>query len=325
MYNNNKSQGSVKMIEGNEQQVKMAVKISQLHYIDKLSQTEISKKLNLSRPTISRALQYAISAGIVQINVRDPFDDISKISEDLKEKYQLQKVIIPKQENNLSFLDQVGKATADYLMGIIKDGDIIGLSWGKTLYAVAKYLKATQLSQIHTVYLKGTVANSSHNNYSNFITTRFNEAFHTQTEILPVPVIFDNAITHDLILKDRFIKSVVQKAHDSNIAVFTVGTTRPTAMLFNLGYLSHQKIEYLEKNAVGDIISQFVDKKGKIVDKELTSRTMALSIDNLQTKEKSILVASGLEKVEPVHAALIGGYANILVIDSQIAKELLEI
>ncbi|MFT8407387.1 MAG: sugar-binding transcriptional regulator [Liquorilactobacillus nagelii] len=313
------------MIEGNEHQIKLAVKISQLHYVDKMSQTEISRKLSLSRPTVSRALQYAISSGIVQINIRDPFDNLSEIARSLREKYQLKKVIIAKQESNLSFLDQVGKAAASYLVDIIQDGDTIGLSWGKTLYAVAKYLKPTNLNQIHTVYLKGTVANSSHNNYSNFITTRFNEAFHTQTEILPVPVIFDNAATHDLVLKDRFIKNVVQKAYDSNIALFTVGTTRPTAMLFNLGYLSSKQINYLEKNSVGDIISQFIDYEGNIVDRDLISRTMALSIDNLRVKEKSILIASGLEKLVPIHAALTGGYANVLIIDNQVAKELIDL
>lgn len=305
-------------------QIQTAVEVSRLFYIDKVSQTAIAKKLGVSRPTVSRLLQYAQDEGIVEIKIHDPLDDVSGLDEVLANKYNLKKVIIADQIANSyeNILDQLGRATANYLQKIVNDNDIIGLSWGHTMAAVAKYLQPSSCKNVQTVYLKGTVANSTHTNYSNVITQNFNRAFHNQTEILPVPVIFDNEKAHDIVLKDHFINKIAQKGRDANIALFTVGTTRPEAMLFQLGYFNHRTIEYLQEKAVGDIISQFIDKEGHIAAPQLSHRTMALSIDRLKKMEQSILVAGGMAKLPSIHAALVGGYPNVLITDLHDAEQL---
>ena len=56
----------------NNAQLKTAVQVSRLYYIDKISQTAIAKKLKLSRPTISRLLQLAQDQQIVQIKINNP-------------------------------------------------------------------------------------------------------------------------------------------------------------------------------------------------------------------------------------------------------------
>ncbi len=43
----------------------------------------------------------------------------------------------------------------------------------------------------------------------------------------------------------------------SNIAVFTVGTVRDSALLFKLGYFTKQEQLTLQHEAVGDVFSRF--------------------------------------------------------------------
>ncbi|MDO4856274.1 MAG: sugar-binding transcriptional regulator [Limosilactobacillus gorillae] len=309
-----------------DNQLRMVVKIARFYYLDKLSQTEIAKQMGISRPTVSRYLQHASEYGIVNIQINDPFDSVTVLSQQLAEKYHLGRVVIASQvgETNSQILDKLGEAAAKLLQEIVEDGDTIGLSWGRTMAAVANHLLPSDKKGVCTVYLKGTVANSSRNNYASLIANGFNQAFETQTEILPVPVIFDNQATRDVVLKDRFIGKVMQKAIDCEIAVFTVGTTRDDAMLFKLGYLNPMMIRHLQKEAVGDIISQFVDQDGRIVDPELTRRTVALPLEKLKTKKHSVLVAGGITKLPVLHAALVGGYAKELVTDLENAKQLVK-
>lgn len=308
-------------------QIKQAVTISQLYYLEGATQAQIAKQLNLSRPTISRALQYARDNNIVNIQVNDPLSNVDDLRAQLQRKYQLDDVVIADvgpTGNYQEDLDLLGQAAAAYLPQIIQDNDTIGISWGRTLAAVARHLQPSDRKNVQVVYLKGTVANSTHNNFVVEVTKHFNACYHTQAEILPLPVIFDNQDIKKMVVKDRFIHSILTAAQQAQVALFTVGTTAPDATLFELGYLNKKEIAKLQKESVGDIVSQFVDADGQIVDPALTARTVALSIDQLKEKRQAVLVAGGMAKLPAIRAALAGRYANVLVTDTNVALHLID-
>lgn len=308
-------------------QIKQAVTISRLYYLEGATQAQIAKQLNLSRPTISRALQYARDNNIVNIQVNDPLSNVDDLRAQLQRKYQLDDVVIADvgpTGNYQEDLDLLGQAAAAYLPQIIQDNDTIGISWGRTLAAVARHLQPSDRKNVQVVYLKGTVANSTHNNFVVEVTKHFNACYHTQAEILPLPVIFDNQDIKKMVVKDRFIHSILTAAQQAQVALFTVGTTAPDATLFELGYLNKKEIAKLQKESVGDIVSQFVDADGQIVDPALTARTVALPIDQLKEKRQAVLVAGGMAKLPAIRAVLAGRYANVLVTDTNVALHLID-
>ena len=310
-----------------KRQIKQAVTISRLYYLEGATQAQIAKQLNLSRPTISRALQYARDNNIVNIQVNDPLSNVDDLKAQLQRKYQLDDVVIAdvgSAGNYQEDLDLLGQAAAAYLPQIIHDNDTIGISWGRTLAAVARHLQPSDRKNVQVVYLKGTVANSTHNNFVVEVTKHFNACYHTQAEILPLPVIFDNQDIKKMVVKDRFIHSILTAAQQAQVALFTVGTTAPDATLFELGYLSKQEIAKLQKESVGDIVSQFVDVNGQIVDPALTARTVALPIEQLKEKRQAVLIAGGMAKLPAIRAALAGRYANVLVTDTNVALHLID-
>lgn len=310
-----------------KRQIKQAVTISRLYYLEGATQAQIAKQLNLSRPTISRALQYARDNNIVNIQVNDPLSNVDDLKAQLQRKYQLDDVVIAdvgSAGNYQEDLDLLGQAAAAYLPQIIHDNDTIGISWGRTLAAVARHLQPSDRKNVQVVYLKGTVANSTHNNFVVEVTKHFNACYHTQAEILPLPVIFDNQDIKKMVVKDRFIHSILTAAQQAQVALFTVGTTAPDATLFELGYLSKEEITRLQKESVGDIVSQFVDVNGQIVDPALTARTVALPIEQLKKKRQAVLIAGGMAKLPAIRAALAGRYANVLVTDTNVALHLID-
>ncbi len=310
-----------------KRQIKQAVAISRLYYLEGATQAQIAQKLHLSRPTISRALQYARNNNIVNIQVNDPLSDVDALQDHLRRKYQLDDVVVadvgaagdPQED-----LDLLGQAAANYLPTIIQDNDTVGISWGRTLAAVARHLQPSACKNVQVVYLKGTVANSTHNNFVVEVTKHFNACYHTQAEILPLPVIFDQPAIKEMVTKDRFIHGILTAARQAQVALFTVGTTAPDATLFELGYLSEAEIKRLQRQSVGDIISQFVDQDGKVVDPALTARTMALPLDQLKEKRQAVLIAGGMAKLPAIRAALAGRYANVLVTDTNVALHLID-
>lgn len=173
------------------------------------------------------------------------------------------------------------------------------------------------------VYLKGTVANSTHNNYVVEVTKCFNKCYHTQAQILPLPLIFENKQIKEMVIKDKFINEILDTGKRTSVALFTVETTEQDATLFELGYFNDQQIKTLQEKAAGDLVSRFIDERGKIVDDQLNDRTVAIALDDLKQARESVLIAGGMNKLKAIKAALAGKYANVLVTDSLVAQHLL--
>ncbi|HBJ1652419.1 sugar-binding transcriptional regulator [Clostridium botulinum] len=312
------------MDKGKEQ---LSVEVSKLYYQSDYSQQQIAEQLGISRPTISRLLQYAKEKGYVKINIIDPFDDLDKLSYRLKEKYDLMDACVtfsPKDDYAV-IIEYIAQKAAEYLEENIKNGDIIGISWGTTMYEVAKRLTPQNVKGVEVVQLKGGISHSEVKTYSSETINLFAEAFQTIPKYLPLPVIFDNAIAKEMVEKDCHIKRIIKMGVQANVAVFTVGTVREEALLFRLGYLNEKEKNILKQKSVGDICSRFFDKNGEICDEKINNRTIGIELSALKEKEKSILVAGGMHKVKAIQGALRGKSANVLITDYYTAKKLLEL
>lgn len=310
-----------------QKQTERLLAVSRYYYQDNLSQVEIAKKMNLSRPTVAKSLQLARETGIVTVQINDPFTDSAQLQQALKDHYHLKDVVVAQQVNHdeAGIRDHLGAVAADYLDTIVTDGLTIGLNWGHTMLAVAQHLHASQAQNVQLVQLKGSLTNSAETNYSAEITQQFNQAFHTQAQLLPLPLVFDDARVKAAALRDPFIHQVIQAGTNADIALFTVGTTRADALLFRSGYLTAPQIQRLQREAAGDILSHYITPTGAIADPELDQRTVALPLDQLGQQKYAVLIAGGEAKLRAIHAALLGGYANVLIVDQAVAKQLLEL
>jgi DNA-binding transcriptional regulator LsrR (DeoR family) len=74
---------------------------------------------------------------------------------------------------------------------------------------------------------------------------------------------------------------------------------------------------------VGDIVGQFYDRNGQILDTPLHDRTVALPLSDLRSMQNVIGIAGGLNKVPAILGALRGGFVKILITDERTAWEIL--
>ena len=64
-----------------------------LYYKNHFSQQEIAKRLNVSRPWVSKLLAKALELGIVKITIDSPLSGDSDLEETLQQKYNLQRLL----------------------------------------------------------------------------------------------------------------------------------------------------------------------------------------------------------------------------------------
>ncbi|WP_068782629.1 sugar-binding transcriptional regulator [Paenibacillus sp. GM2] len=305
---------------------RLSIEAARLYYLSDYSQIDIAAKLGVSRPTVSRLLQYAKEQGYVRIDISDPLEDLNDLGARLKQKYELETVLVcysPVNEYK-EIQKYISKAAADYLHETVQDTDIIGVSWGRTMHVVALQLQQKQVRGVEVVQLKGGISHSHVNTYAAETMNLFAAAYHTIARYLPLPVIFDSVALKEMVEKDRHIHRIIELGKQANIAVFTVGTVNDDALLFQLGYFSEEEKQLLQTKGIGDICSRFFDAEGHLCSEEINNRTVGIDLSDLKNKEKSILVAGGQRKIDAIRGALVGKYANILVTDQFTAQALLQ-
>nr|WP_312475951.1 sugar-binding transcriptional regulator [Neobacillus sp.] len=302
------------------------IEAAKLYYLLDYNQNEIAKLLGVSRPTVSRLLQQAKSDGIVQINIMDPTENVENLAERLEKKFNIKKAVvasIPQYENHI-IKNYLGEKAAMFLDEIVKDEDIIGVTWGTTLYHIAIELKQKYVKNVKVVQLKGGVSHAETNTYASEILYLFGKAYNTTPHNLPLPAIVDHVVVKQAMEADRHIRKILELGNQANIALFTIGSIKKDSLLFQLGYFTESDLDSLYGRAVGDICSRFFDRKGEICNESLDERTLGVNLGDLRKKEYSILVAGGPHKIEGIYGALQGKYANVLITDQYTAQFLLD-
>lgn len=318
--------GHAERKEYDEKKIDLLVRVARMYYEDSLSQEAIAKELECSRPYISRLLTEAKEMGIVQFKVVPPQDFESEMEQELRVLGGLNKVIVVPTKSNVSGIVNLGRRAAAYLESIVKSGDIVGFSWGSTIYSVTSLLNQTKsLPDITAVQLCGGISDLQKNVYSSEIARNFSNAWGAKPYALVCPALVDSRQVKDVFLSDRNVSRVMEYAYAANVALITMGSFGQQNALCRAGYLSEEEmIHLIEKGAVGDICSHVINADGDICDKELDERTVSVPLEKIREKEQRIGVAAGQSKVECICAAIKGRIINVLVTDDETAGRVLE-
>ncbi|MHC0037033.1 sugar-binding transcriptional regulator [Pseudoneobacillus sp. C159] len=309
-----------------DEKLSKLIEVAKLYYQFDLSQQKIAEKLGISRPSVSRMLQQAKEQGIVQIKIFDQSEGTERLAKTVKETFNLKHcIVVPVPDNKEEVVKlELGKAAAVFLGEIVADGDIIGTTWGTTLFEMAQHVKPKNVRDVSVVQLNGGVSYSETNTYAAEILNYLSSAFQTSPHFLPLPAVVDHPVVANAILSDRHIKRVLNLGKQANIALFTVGEFTKESTLFKAGYFSSEDFDELKaQNAVGDICSRIFNINGEICNKELDERTIGINLLDLSHKSYSVCIAGGMEKVDAINGALRGGFTNVLITDQHTAQILL--
>lgn len=307
------------------QKTELLVQVARLYYEHNFSQNDIAKKVELSRPYISKLLNEAKRRGIVKIEINDPIKTENRMERSLRKHFGLDKVIIVPKVQEISPLRHVGETAARYLNSIVKSGDVIGFSWGETVYECAKALQRREdLQDIVTVQMCGGVSNLKKNVYVSEIAKAFSEMLGSAGYMLPFPAIVDSEQLRNVINQEHTMQEVLRYSKQVNIAIITMGKFGNQCALARAGYLKPDEIEKLiEKGAVGDICTHVINRDGEVCDAGLDDRTVAVSYEEIKKIDTRIGVAIGESKVESILGALRGGVVNVFI-TNEITAEAME-
>lgn len=301
------------------------VEISRLYYERELTQAEIAKRMNISRPVVSKLLQEARLRGIVKIDIKSPLMSDESLLDELCGVYKLKGgLVVPSGSADEKLLARlIISQAALYIEKLLSKVTRIGLGWGDTIGRLVDKLKGHPSVESEIGYVCPIIG-SAPNDIKWYQTNELARAFAEKTGFKPhylhapaFPVslenkkLFENTIEYQEILKCwRELEMVI-------LGVGTYPSVPDQATAARFGNLLR------EKKAVGMIATYYFNRDGKTIYSK-NDIVIRIAPDDLERIDKVFLIGGGEKKINAVRGTLKTGLVNHLITDEKTARALIE-
>ncbi len=311
------------------EELRLLSKVSKLYYEANLTQDEIVSKLQLSRSKVSRLLHQARKSGVVRINIISPLGVYPDMELLLEKRYGLKDVVIVEvreTDAQATITNELGVAAAAYLQRVLKEDEIIGISWGSTLNSVVDAMQPHPLPGTNVVQIIGGLGRPESEVHATDLCRRLARLLGSKLTLLPAPGIVNSQQVKEVFLSDGHVDRAFDLFSKLTIAIVGIGTPAPDSVLIRDKSIVSQKEldDVLNKGAIGDIALRFFDIDGQPVHSELDNRVIGIELDQLSRVERVVGIAGGPQKVSVLRGALLGRLINVLITDQLTARCLLE-
>jgi len=309
-----------------------ALTVAKLYYYEGLTTEMIGRKLDLSRPKVSRLLSFARQKGLVEIRVVDRREYLNPLARTLYDRFGISDVqIVPVTETagEEVWLEEVATFTANYLNGLMQSDTILAIAWGTTVSEVSKRITPKAVQEVDIVQLNGAGNTYTINNtYTSEIIRRFASAYGARTHLFPVPTFFDYAATKTAMWRERSVRRILELQQKAGVVLFSIGAVNAgvPSHVYAAGYLEQEDLQELEaEGVVGDLATVFYRDDGSYQGISLNERASGPELKLYQDGRVALCVVSGLGKARGLRAALGAGYLSHLVVDEPTAREVLRL
>ena len=139
-------------------QLVLTASVARRYYLDGRSKVEIAEEFGLSRFKVARLLDDARSSGLVRIEIGYPGAIDIDLSGQLIEVLGLQHCVVTDtpDDHPASIREHLGAAAADLLTELVTPDDVLGLSWARSVSAMATAVR--KLATVPVVQLTGALS-----------------------------------------------------------------------------------------------------------------------------------------------------------------------
>jgi len=303
--------------------------VAELYYLKDKDQAEIAHKIGVTRSMVSRMLKEAREKGIVEVRVHRPLWMEPDLETALVERFGLRAASVISIENNYdeNLLSYLGVAGARVLKSYLEPGVILGLSWGTSISATVDAFEADETIPVKVVQLVGALGARNSDYDGHDLVQRLARKLGGESYFLNAPYFCQTPEIAQTMMETPSIKEAIDIGKKTQVALLGIGSTLPKYSSFYLaGYVPIEEIDRIrEQGAVGDVCGIHFNANGNLTYPEFNERLVAINKDDLFKIPIRVAVAGGAGKVMPVLGALRGGFINVLVTDSIVAKKVLEV
>jgi len=310
----------------NDTEQTLAIRAAWMHYVGGLTQAKVAKRLGLPSVKAHRLIAKAVAEGFVKVSIEGDIVECVELEAQLFETYGLKLCEVAPDigEEGLP-LRALALAGAAYLRRQFEAGEhpVIGLGHGRTLAEVTRQLPRIDARGLNFVSLLGGLTrNFSANPHD--VMHRLAEKTGARAYVMPVPFFANTVEDREVLLSQRGVDEVFRMAQAATLKVVGIGTATADAQLVSSGMIEPAEIEAIAAaGARGEMLGDFFDAGGHVVETTLSARTLAVGYDP-EREEDIVAIAGGPDKVEAIRAVLRSGRVAGLITDERTARALLD-
>ena len=314
----------------------LIVRAAWLYYVVGLNQEETASRLGLHRTRVTRLLSEARDRGVVSITIEHEAARDLATEQAIVDAYGLEFCVATPpvgftdvatdptvaEAQGLIARRAVGSAGASFLKGQLNKGPVtVGVSWGRTIEQVALQLSGVRNPGASFVSLMGSLTRNSASNPFEVV-----QALAARTggegHFLPVPFIADTLSDHEVLMGQRSVAEALDLARSADLFLVSVGELTAHAFLRRQNMLTDAELGSIRAlGAVADTLGRLFDADGRLIEHEISRRTLAIDLAALRGR-RVVLLGAGLQKVAAIHALLSTGLVSALIIDGDAARHL---
>jgi DNA-binding transcriptional regulator LsrR (DeoR family) len=306
-------------------EVVLAARVARQFYLEGVSKVDIAGQLGISRFRVARLLDSAREAGMVRIEIGLPGGSLDAgLSAELCSAFGLKQAFVfnfPDDEQAL-LRRRLGEAAGQTLMDLIRPGDVLGMSWSRTLSGLAAAL--TQIPPCPIVQLTGAVPPPDGRDLLDLVRSvaRISGG---PAHVFYAPMILDDAQTAAAIRRQGDIAEGFGLVPSVTIAVVALGAWAPGLSTIYVALTSAECVALAALGVRAELAGVFLGEDGRPVPTPLDGRMIVTPGPVLERIPFVLSVAWGVTKSPAVCAAIRGGLVHGLVTHASLARALLSL
>jgi DNA-binding transcriptional regulator LsrR (DeoR family) len=297
--------------------------VARRFYLDGASKSDIADELGLSRFKVARLLDRARATGIVRIELESPGEIDLDLSVRLRAAYDLRHCVVvdaPEDDDDV-LRGSLGRAAAELLLEVVQPGDVLGLSWARSLMAMRPHL--TRLRGCDVVQLTGALALPQDETPVELVRDVARWA-NGSGYFYYAPMILPDAATAQVLRTQGDIARALRKIPEVTKAVVGIGAWERGLSTVADALTERERRELHELGVRGELSGVQFDAAGEPVATSLTERLIGIDAEELRAVPDVIAIAYGVRKAAAVRAGMRGGFATSLVTHTAMARALLD-
>lgn len=301
------------------------VEISRLYYDDGLTQAEIAKELDISRPAVSKHLAEARILGIVKIEIISPFESNDDLQQRLCEKFGLKGGLVvqtgssEKDIRRRVFFSQA----ATYVENWVEEVSRIGISWGEDTGTILDEMKPITEDTDRQGDICPLIGSAPYD-IKWFQTNELARSLSRKTGYSPhyfmapaFPTSIENKKLFEQTNEFQTIRALWERLEMVLVGIGTYPSTPDQATAARFG----PKLR--KKRAVGMMATYYFDREGQFIESD-TDIVMRIPMDLLRKVPNILGFGFGEEKTAATLGALRTGLVTHLITDEGMALRLLD-
>ena len=304
-------------------QLVLTASVARRYYLDGRSKVEIAEEFALSRFKVARLLDDARSSGLVRIEIGHPGVIDVELSGLLMDALGLTHCVVTDtpDEHPAALREHLGAAAAELLTEVVTTDDVLGLSWARSVSAMANALR--ELATVPVVQLTGALARPGVDDSSIELVREVARVAGGPAYFFYAPMAVPDATTARALRQQPEVARAFSLIGSVTKAVAGVGAWEPEQSTLYDATGEAERSHLARLGVCADVSGVLVDAHGSPVPADLTERMIGITAAQMKAVPEVIGIVYGMGKLHAVLAAVEGGLVNSLVTHSTLARALI--